>query len=80
MCPPSIYQQLPHFYNHGLAIPFYFIWKENFEECFSPRLSSKSLLKETEHWKKRERKSIEKRGRKKTQRVSANKMEKSIFW
>jgi hypothetical protein len=41
MHPQSIYPQLPHFRNHGLAIPFHFISKEIFEECFSPRLSSK---------------------------------------
>jgi hypothetical protein len=42
MRPPPIYPQLPHFHNHGLAIPFQFICKEIFEECFSPCLSSKS--------------------------------------
>jgi hypothetical protein len=42
MRSPLIYAQLPHFYNHGLAIPFHFIWKEIFEEHFSPHLSSKS--------------------------------------
>jgi hypothetical protein len=72
MRPPLIYPQLPHFYNHGLAIPFYFIWKEIFVECFSPRLSSKSpspqkdgaLKRERErekmYWKKEERKKLQK--------------------
>jgi hypothetical protein len=86
MRPPLIYPQLPHFYNHGLAIPFHFIWKETFEECFSPRLSSKfpspqrdgALKRERE----REKKNIEKREeeKRKAPRVSANKMGKSIFW
>jgi hypothetical protein len=40
----------PHFHNHGLAIPFNFILKEKFKECFSPRLSSKpQVLKKMEH-------------------------------
>jgi hypothetical protein len=42
MRPPLIYPQLHHFHNHGLAIPFHFIWNKILEECFSPHLSSKS--------------------------------------
>jgi hypothetical protein len=80
-----IYPQLPHFHNHGLAIPFHFIWKEIFEECFSPHLSSKSSSPQRDGaMKKRERekKSIEKRveGKRKALRVSANKKGKSMFW
>jgi hypothetical protein len=76
---------LTHFHNHGLAIPFHFIGKEIFKECFSPRLSSKSpspqrggALKKN---RERERKKVlKKSGRKrKAPRVSTNKMGKSIF-
>jgi hypothetical protein len=68
MHPLPIYPQLPHFHNHGLAIPFHFIWKEIFEECFSPHLSSKSASpqrdralkkgrhREKKYWKKRNKK------------------------
>jgi hypothetical protein len=55
MHPPPIYPQLPHFHNHGLVIPFHFIWKEIFEECFSPRLSSKSPSPQIDGALKRER-------------------------
>jgi hypothetical protein len=69
----------PHFHNRGSAIPFHFIWKEIFEECFYHQ--NLQVLKEMEHWKK-ERKSIEKKekGKWKASRVSANKKGKSIFW
>jgi hypothetical protein len=70
MHPPLIYPPLHHFHNHGLAISFHFIWKEIFEEYFSPRLSSKSpspqkdgALKEREREReilKKERKEKEK--------------------
>jgi hypothetical protein len=85
MRPPLIYPQLHHFHNHGLAIPFHFIWNKILEECFSPHLSSKSPSPQRDGaLKKREReggrKSIKKRGRKrKAPRVSANKIRKSIF-
>jgi hypothetical protein len=45
----------PHFHNHGLAIPFYFILKEIFEEYFSPHLSSKSSSTQRDGALKRER-------------------------
>jgi hypothetical protein len=83
MCPPPIYPQLPHFHNYGLAIPFYFIWKEIFEECFSPRLSSKfpspqrnGALKKIEGEKVLKKEE----GKRKATRVSANKKGKLIFW
>jgi uncharacterized protein YueI len=66
MRPPSIYLQLSHFYNHGLAISS----KKNFEECFSPHLSSKSPSPQRDITleKERERKCIEKKeeGKKKS--------------
>jgi hypothetical protein len=66
MHPPPIYPQLPHFHNHGLVIPFHFIWKEIFEECFSPHLSSKFQSSERDGaLKERERESIEKKGNEK---------------
>jgi hypothetical protein len=82
MRPPSIYPQLPHFHNHGLVIPFHFIWKEIFEECFSPHLSSKSPSPQRdEALKKGEReKVLKKRKEKKAPRVSVNKIGNSIFW
>jgi hypothetical protein len=65
MCAPPIYPQLPHFHNHGLDIPFHFIWKEISKECFSsfiikiPKASKRqSIEKERErekrYWKKEE--------------------------
>jgi hypothetical protein len=89
MHPPPIYPHLPHFHNHGLAIPFHFIWKEIFEECFSSRLSqnpksSKRRSKEKRERKKllkeRERKSIEKKRKEKRSFKSPCKNGKSIFW
>jgi hypothetical protein len=81
MCPPPIYPQLPHFYNHGLAIPS--ISSKKNGECFSPRLSSKSSSPQRDGaLKKREReKSIDKKRKekRKASRVSANKKGKSIF-
>jgi hypothetical protein len=69
MHPLPIYPQLTHFHNHGLAIPFHFIGKEIFKECFSPRLSSKSpspqrggALKKN---REREKESIEKKRKEK---------------
>jgi hypothetical protein len=56
--PPSIYPKLPHFHNHGLAIPFHFIQKDIFEECFSPRLSSKPPSPQRDGALKREREKV----------------------
>jgi hypothetical protein len=67
MRQPLIYQ-LPHFHNYGLAIPFHSISSEK------KFLKSVFLLiyhqnpqvhKEMEHCKKREKKSIEKKGKEK---------------
>jgi hypothetical protein len=84
MHPLLIYPPLHHFHNHGLAISFHFIWKEIFEEYFSPRLSSKSPSPQRDGaLKEREReRNIEKReeGKRKAPRISTNKMGKSIFW
>jgi hypothetical protein len=85
MHPPPIYPQLPHFHNHALAIPFHFIWKEIFEECFSPHLSSKSPSPQRDKALKRERererkKYSKKRKEKEKLQDSANKKGKSIFW
>jgi hypothetical protein len=83
MCQPLIYPQLPHFHNHGLAIPFHFILKEIFEECFSPGLSSKSTSHQRDRaLKKGEKEKVLKKreeGKRKAPGVSSNKMGKSIF-
>jgi hypothetical protein len=82
MHPPPIYPQLPHFHNHGLAIPFHFNSKEIFEGCFSHRLSSKSPSPQRDGaLKKREREKVLKKeeGKRKAPRVSINKKGKSIF-
>jgi hypothetical protein len=81
MYPPPIYPQLPYFHNHGLAIPFHFIWKENFEEWFSPHLSSKSPSPQRYGALKKEREKVLKKeeGKRKAPRVSVNKRGSQYF-
>jgi hypothetical protein len=75
-----MYPQLSHFHNHGLAIPFHFIWKNFFKECFSPRLPSKSpspqrdgAWKEREREREREKVLKKEQGKRKAPIVSTNK-------
>jgi hypothetical protein len=80
---PLIYPQLPHLHNHGLAISSHAIWKEFLTVVFLHKYHQNPwVLKGTEHRKKREKywKKTKKERKRKTQRVSSNKKEKSIFW
>jgi hypothetical protein len=66
MHPTLIYPQLPHFQNHGLTIPFHFIWKKNLRVFFSsfiiqiPKSSKRCSIEKIER-----EKSIKKREKKK---------------
>jgi hypothetical protein len=84
MRPPPIYPQLPHFHNHGLAIPFHSISSEKIflkSVFLLVYYQNPQVLKEMEHWKREREKVLKKEeGKRKAARVSTNKMVKSIFW
>jgi hypothetical protein len=73
MSPPSIYPQLPHFHNHGLAIPFHFISKEIFEVFFSsfiikiPNSSKRWSIEKREREREREKVLKKEEGKEKLQ-------------
>jgi hypothetical protein len=83
MRPPLIYPQLPHLYNHGLAISPHAIWKEFLKAVFLLKYHQNPwVLKELEHRKKEKilEKSREKKKEKEMLQDSSNKKGKLIFW